>query len=340
MTCRFFLWGFCFLLFSCAEKPEPKNITPAVYHWKSVYQPSEKAGKTLEKLHIQKQFIRFFDIDFDKDAAEAIPKGIVRFKESPQFEIVPVVYVSNRTFNSLNQKQVDSLAVKTAIKIKDIAAKNDILFSEIQLDCDWTKSTQNAYFAYLNRLKEAFDNKIKLTATLRLHQIKFKEQTGVPPVERGTLMLYNVGDWTNILTPNSLFDPEIIDQYIYRLPEYPLPLDIALPVYEQTIVFRNNKFHTYFKNFSKLDLRKTFNVESDKSGRLLICQENCEFRNHSFRKGDAFRHERVDFKTLNKVKKAILRRVKNKDLQILLFHLDDESLNNFTVEQYSELLRN
>jgi hypothetical protein len=255
-------------------------------------------------------------------------------------KVVPVVYISNRTFNNFVESQIDSLANKTANKIKEIANKNDFTFEEVQFDCDWTKKTGPTYFAFIVKIRSQLDNNIKISATLRLHQVKFREQTGIPPVERVALMLYNVGDWTNVNTQNSLFDPDIIDQYIYRLSEYPLPVDIALPIYQQAIVFRNNQFHTYFKNVSKLDLKKEFNMKQGQTDNLLVCQENCEFRNHSFRKGDVFRHESINFKTLNAVKKAILKRLSNNDVQIYLFHLDDKSFNNFPTKHLSQLWGN
>jgi hypothetical protein len=316
---------------------EEKNMSGAVYHWKSTYNPSEKAKKTMEDLHITKEYIRFFDIDFDK---EVLPKGMINFKGKPKKIVVPVVYITNKTFAKLSLAEIPTLAAKTVAKIQSIAKENELGFDEVQLDCDWTKSTAQAYFNFLNEISYAFQGKVKLSCTLRLHQVKFKEQTGVPPVERVALMLYNVGDWTNVNTKNSLFDSEVIDQYIYRLPEYPLPVDIALPIYQQALVFRNNKFHTYFKNVSKTDLKKEFNMKASESDETLICQENCEFRSFSFRKGDVFRHENVDFKTLNKVKMAIIQRVTNRDVQVLFFHLDDKSLKNFTLMQYQKLLEN
>ncbi|AWV99423.1 hypothetical protein [Arcticibacterium luteifluviistationis] len=340
MSRHFFLVCLSFITFSCFTKQEKKVISKAVYHWKSTYQPSQKAKETVKALNIKKTYIRFFDIDFNAKANEAIPKGMVKFKDSPEGDIVPVIYITNRTFKSINETEITNLAVKTAAKIKSITSADSLVFNEVQLDCDWTETTKAKYFHFLEKLKSEFGGNVKLTCTLRLHQVKFKEKTGVPPVDRVALMLYNVGDWTNVQTKNSLFDPDIIDQYIYRLPEYPLPVDIALPIYQQAIVFRNNRFHTYFKNVSKIDLQKHFNTKPGENGKLLICQENCEFQNQSFRIGDVFRHEKVDFKTLNKVKKAILKKIKNKDVQVLLFHLDDKSLDNFTLKQYSTLLEN
>jgi hypothetical protein len=340
MRIGLFFFIFWPILFSCTEEQENKEISPAIYHWKSVYKPSIDASNSLNKLKINKQYIRFFDIDYNAEIGDAVPKGMVRFGSKPTGKVVPVIYITNKTFLNLGQNQVDSLAKNTTAKIKEITLKNDISFDEVQFDCDWSKKTGPSYFSFIDKVRSHLDETTKISATLRLHQVKFREQTGIPPVERVALMLYNVGDWTNVNTQNSLFDPDIIDQYIYRLPEYPLPVDIALPIYQQAIVFRNNQFQTYFKNVSKLDLKKEFNMKSGKEPNILVCQENCEFRNHSFRKGDVFRHESIDFETLNAVKKAILKRLPNSDVQIYLFHLDDKSIDNFSTKQLKKLLQN
>ncbi|MFT7419463.1 MAG: hypothetical protein ACI9QN_000381 [Arcticibacterium sp.] len=338
MLSRFLLLGLILLLKSCTEESNPKDITVAIYHWKSTYEPSASSEKTLEALKIKKYYLHFFDIDYDFESKEPIPKSVIRFKAKPEGKIIPVIFITNRTFKSIRGNQIDSLAAKTALKVRDIAEKQDLTFNEVQLDCDWSKSTKSDYFRFLNVLKAEFASSVELSVTLRLHQIKFKEQTGVPPVKKGALMLYNVGNFMNINTPNSLFDPNIIDQYIYRLPEYPLTLAIALPLYHQTVVYRNRKFETFFKNFSNQQLKEKFNLEASELGNLLTLDRDITFRKHSFRKGDIFRYESVNFKHLNQVKEAILKRLPRKKAEIILFHLDENSLDNFTPEQYTQLL--
>ncbi|MFT5884330.1 MAG: hypothetical protein ACI9IP_000785 [Arcticibacterium sp.] len=338
MLSRFLLLGLILLLTSCTEESNPKDITAAIYHWKSTYEPSPSSEETLEVLKIKKRYLHFFDIDYDFERKEVIPKSVIRIKTLPEGNIIPVVFITNRTFKSIRETQIGPLAAKTASKVRGIAEKHGLSFNEVQVDCDWSKSTKSNYFSFLNALKTEFSNLAELSVTLRLHQIKFRELTGVPPVKKGALMLYNVGDFMNINTPNSLFDPDIIDQYIYRLPEYPLKLAIALPIFHQTVVYRNRKFETFFKNFSNQKLKEKFNLKASERGNVLTLDRDINFREHSFRKGDVFRYESVNFKHLNQVKEAILRRLPGQKAEIIFFHLDENSLDNFTPEQYTQLL--
>ncbi len=340
MKLRFFVISIVVILISCSEKKSQKIITAAAYHWKSSYKPTEALLQKIDQAHICKQYIRFFDIDLDQESGSPIPKSLIRFKKRPQSEIVPVIYITNRTFKDANILLPKDLAKKAAKKINEIAENNAIDFRAVQIDCDWTKSTAKAYFDFLEEFKRGFSNDIQFSVTLRLHQIKFKEQTGVPPVSRGTLMLYNMGDWTNIETPNSLFDPQIIDQYIHRIPEYPLALDIALPIYTQIIVYRNNQFFTYLKNASIKDLQKEFDLKKGDKTNQYICTIDKEYRSKSFRKGDIFRAEKASYANLLKVKKAMKQRITNKEMEIILYHLDEKSFENFSLRQIRQLVKN
>ena len=331
MLSRFLLLGLILLLKSCTEESNPKDITAAIYHWKSTYEPSPSSEETLEALKIKKRYLHFFDIDYDFNREKAIPKSVIRIKTPPEGKVIPVVYITNRTFKSIKQNQIDSLASKTASKIRSISKKYDLRFKEVQLDCDWSKSTKSNYFRFLNALKVDFSNAAELSVTLRLHQIKFMELTGVPPVKKGALMLYNVGDFMNVNTSNSLFDPNIIDQYIYRLPEYPLKLAIALPIFHQTVVYRNRKFETFFKNFSNKKLKEKFNLKASELGNLLTLERDITFRKHSFRKGDIFRYESVNFTQLNQVKEAILKRLPGQKAEIIFFHLDEVAVSSLSI---------
>ena len=79
---------------------------------------------------------------------------------------------------------------------------------------------------------EAFkkEYRYQLSATIRLHQVKYREETGVPPVDYGVLMYYNMGH-ISAMGANSIYDRSTALRYLGKLREYPLPLDIALPMF-------------------------------------------------------------------------------------------------------------
>jgi hypothetical protein len=81
---------------------------------------------------------------------------------------------------------------------------------------------------------------LPLSATIRLHQVKYRERTGVPPVSRGTLMFYNMGTFSADPDARAIFDAAAAEKYVARVGEYPLPLDVALPIWSWVVHLRDN----------------------------------------------------------------------------------------------------
>ena len=57
----------------------------------------------------------------------------------------------------------------------------------------------------------------------------------MPPVERGVLMLYNMGDLDD-MDQNSILSLETTTAYLNTSSSYPLPLALALPQFSQTVI--------------------------------------------------------------------------------------------------------
>lgn len=131
----------------------------------------------LEENKIKKIYLRFFDVDWNPNINAAVPVGDVSIetKKIDDIEVIPVVFITNRTLVSLP----DSLITELAQNIyKKILAKLSLFdnqnIKEIQLDCDWTETTKEKYFNLIEQLKkETLSNNTDITATIRLHQVKF-----------------------------------------------------------------------------------------------------------------------------------------------------------------------
>ena len=108
--------------------------------------------------------------------------------------------------------------------------------SEIQVDCDWTDGSREQYFRFLKLLKAESGKKI--SATIRLHQVKYYKKRGVPPIDYGVLMYYNMSDFKNLETKNYILDLEVAKRYHYNFDSYPLALNLALPLYSQATIIR------------------------------------------------------------------------------------------------------
>ena len=145
---------------------------------------------------------------------------------------------------------MDSLADKTLKYISTINNKNGILCHEIQLDCDWTQKTKLGYFAFISALKKK--TKLTISSTIRLHQIRFAQKTGVPDVDYGVLMYYNMGSISSDAL-NSIYDQKTASQYLSNIAYYPKKLKVALPVFYWYVHIRNKQVLQLYAAFEEED---------------------------------------------------------------------------------------
>jgi hypothetical protein len=122
--------------------------------------------------------------------------------------------------------------------VLDLAGQNGLeLAPELHLDCDWRPSTRAAFFEFAGALKDRLPEGWELVVTLRLDQYRNHLGTGVPPAHRGVLMAYNMGDVKRPGPGNSIIDPKVASSYLPPAHRYPLPLDLALPIFSWAVVF-------------------------------------------------------------------------------------------------------
>src|SRR3954466_1404652 len=135
-------------------------------------QPVEQ--RELTELHVDRIYLRVFDVAWavDTTVATLLP---VTGTAPAGVEIVTVVYLKNDVFK---HAQPIALATEVWSHVKDRAAAVGFTVRELQLDCDWTDSTREGFFAFLRALKT--EAHVPLSSTIRLHQVKYRERTGVP----------------------------------------------------------------------------------------------------------------------------------------------------------------
>ena len=209
---KFGLLLFLLLLLSCQKQEKP---ILSFYYWKTVFKFSESEKAILKNNQVQKLYVRYFDIDLLEKTNEAFPKAPIQFQEKTiGFKVVPVVYIKNKVF--LNPKiNLEELATKTNSFINQINAKNYIAINEVQFDCDWTLTSKDAFFKFIEAFKKVA--KVNISATIRLHQIKDKSQTGIPPIKKGVLMYYATSNPLDFKDENSILDNDIANNYIKEI---------------------------------------------------------------------------------------------------------------------------
>ena len=201
---------------SCTSRP-PRTVGRCFYYWKSVFELEEPDLTELQALKIKRLYLKFFDLVWDQDYGEPIPVSVIEMpsKLPAPIEMVPVVFITVDALERLPAEQSTVLAEKINQKINSILNRNRLgRVSEIQLDCDWNSTTKIKYFTILARLRElAVAQKRRVSATIRLHQIKYSSQTGIPPVDQGMLMFYNFDSPKSPGIKNSIFDLQVAKEY-------------------------------------------------------------------------------------------------------------------------------
>ncbi len=240
------------LLTSCRDEQPQKSYS--FYHWKTTLSNSDTIKDRLTNSGSNKLYLRMFDLQVDQSSNAVFPTATVQFGETytiPVDTVVPVIYIKNEVFQHTDSspEKMQALVANVASKLKRLIASNinDKIISEIQIDCDWSDTTQDRYFLFLRMIRNnaewnsIADNKLQLSCTVRWHQVKYRERTGVPPVDRGLIMAYNVGDLSNSEESNSIINNSTTQKYVSRLVDYPLEYDIALPLFEWIVQYRDGK---------------------------------------------------------------------------------------------------
>ncbi len=337
MTRRLFskiIAGTIFFLASCHSTPGRKNVTVSrgFYYWKSVFRNIADEQNVLKKEKVSKLYIKFFDVDWNYGTHQPFPLARILFADKPDsvLQIIPVVFITNRCLNQLDSSSVPALAARIAALLENICTASDIKnIPETQVDCDWTEKTKNKYFYLLNELhKHAFFSARLLSATIRMYQAKYKQRTGVPPVDKGLLMAYNMGNIRNPSAGNSILDPAELDKYIRDIGSYPLPLDLALPLFGWYVWFNSDQSYKGLIHEYDFVSPDSLPVEHQPGGRFRFVKDY-SVAGFSFRKGDILRKEDSSFEDIIKAGELFAKHYTGTDITLSCFHLDSLILKKY-----------
>lgn len=310
------------LLTGC--QPEAAPPTVSCYYWKSAFDLSPGEREWLETHKVERLYVRYLDVDVEN--GQAVPKAPIRFADPTykDFEIVPCVFITNRTFQAAVNPE--DLAERVWKYLQEINTASHLSPTVYQLDCDWSPTTQAAYFRFLDRFRKLATGHT-LTATIRLHQLRYPEQTGVPPVDRGVLMYYNMGDVQNVEEPNSILNTQTAATYLTTDMQYDLPLDYALPMFSWVLAYRLGELHAIINQSTCREL-DTLSAATAISPNRYRMQQNAYFGNHYLNRGDQLRCEAP---TVADLETAIdqLKQIDNHCEHLLFYHLDENLSNAF-----------
>ena len=315
--------------------PAPAR-TLAFYYWQTTFRLSAMERQHLDDLHCRLLYVKFLDIGRDPDLGSIRPFSQLEMRDTAGLggrTLVPTVFLTNAVFQNLAPDKIDWLAKKTATALQRIAGRcpPGSVGTLYQFDCDWTPSTRQAFFLFLQKIRPCLPPDSQLSATIRLHQYKAPRQTGVPPVDRGMLMLYNTGDLDDPAEENSIFQPAAAQRYLGGAPvRYPLPLDVALPVFSWALVYRDDALWKILPNPGPAAWSDTARFEATGPQRFRIRQGTFA-GGHYLRPDDRLRLEAVDLPLLDQAARLANSIRLADDATVAFFNLDSTTVERYPV---------
>lgn len=345
------IWLICSLpLLSCKESsPSNDGGNNCVYYWRTTFSLSDAEKEFLKEHDVKKIYLRLFDVDYKYSEKNecVVPEATILFYDSipSGIEIVPTVYITTAAMRTM-QTTESGYAEKILKRVNAICRKYNIAFKEIQLDCDWNKSTREPFFRLCESVKRGIDSTQSLSSTIRLLQLT---QTP-PPVDRGVLMVYNTGNLMEMTTENSIFSLKDIAPYLRddRLSEYRLPLDVAYPAYGWSLVFHpvgmsdsDDGKYVFDRIMRRTDipdfpsLKKIGDNLYEATSQVDFSQgENWWDRVYE---NYRIKTERPTAEEILKVKELIDAQLSGKPHDNIIYHLDEEQLSHYSNNEISEI---
>ena len=310
-----------FLLISCSKSNEP---VVSFYYWKTIFKLSDTEKSTLKENNVTKLYMRYFDIGLHPKTQEPIPITPIRFQDKTDYlNIIPVIFIQNKVMLKSNLN-IEDLAQKSVHLIEEINLKNKIDCTEIQIDCDWTLASKDNYLKFIEAFRKLW--KKKLSATIRLHQVKYFKKTKIPNVDSGVLMYYNMGT----IAPdssNSVYNRKVAEKYLKSFKKYPLHLDFALPVFSWAVHIRNQKVIGLRSKLNVDALKKDKNFEQ--TGQMFFKVRRSNYKNGIFyEENDVLKIETVSSEDLKEMAEDLEDNSPRKPNEIIFYDLDEFNIKN------------
>lgn len=330
------------LLLAACRSHEPRQIIKGFYYWKQRYATNSTEQNTLSALQVQKLYLRAFDVRLDPFSRQPVPVAPVDIRSTipDSIRVVPVVFLMNDIWRNNDSMAVTQLANQVSRLLLELYSNIPASrIPEIQIDCDWTRQQKDTYFAFLHafRQTDACQGR-QLSATIRMHQVKYLSANGIPPVDKGLLMCYNMGDLRKWGDHNSILNMKELAAYITpnHIQEYPLPLDVALPLFEWSVLFSKFAYTGILRSIGDKELadRKLFMPTGTFT---FTCRHDTILNGYPLREGDVIRRETTGPALLKQAAQLIARQRQQYEPTIIFYHLDSLTLSKYTIDELEDI---
>lgn len=316
----------------------PRNACNSIYYWRTTFNVTEAEQQFITHHNVNRLYLRLFDVDMSKrnlwEALSPQPIATIQFPDSANLALVmqqvddcvPTVFITLHALKQIPFHEANDYAQKICTRILNMCSYHGFRdkVHEVQIDCDWTETTENTYFRLLDEMRYIFNAQgIILSATIRLHQLR----TSAPPVDRGVLMLYNTGSLKHPETQNSILSYADAMPYLKRI-NYSLPLDYAFPNFSWGVWFRNNDFQAILHQQDYSD--ENLYEQTDSTHYRVI--KNHYNEGHWLICGDIIRKEVSETVAIEQLKQHL---PFSEATSIIMYHLDENNLKNLDNHEIS-----
>jgi hypothetical protein len=328
---------YCWLLLLCtglfaACRQHPKPIS--FYYWKTRFQLKPVEREVLQQEAVNALYVRYFDVDFEPSASTPAPVSPIQLDSSiRRYTVVPVIFIKNRTFERTDSAMVPWLAKNVLYLVAAISRSQGLTPREIQFDCDWTERTRDKYFNFIRQFQAVSGKTI--SATIRLHQVKYKERTGIPPVDYGVLMYYNMGAITGD-DRNSIYEKSTASRYNSYIKSYPLPLDVALPIFSWGLTVRDGKVTQLLNKLDAAALQNDSNITRIDDNRFRV-NHACFKEGYYFRENDEIKLERVPESNLLDIAQQVNSYSNHRINKLIFYDLDSNNLVHYEKDVFEKV---
>ena len=325
---------FALLFVGCKEQgihDYPRNACNSIYYWRTTFNVSEAEQQFITKHNVKCLYLRLFDVDMSKrnlwETLSPQPIATIQFPDSANLsqvmqqvdECVPTIFITLHALKQIPFHEANDYAQKICTRILNMCSYHGFCdkVHEVQIDCDWTETTENTYFRLLDEMRDILHTQgIILSATIRLHQLR----TAAPPVDRGVLMLYNTGSLKHPETKNSILSYADAMPYLKKM-NYSLPLDYAFPNFGWGVWFRENSFQAILHQQDYSD--ENLYEQTDSTHYRVI--KNHYNEGHWLICGDIIRKEVSEMAAIEQLKQHL---PFSEATSIIMYHLDENNLKN------------
>lgn len=309
----------------------------AVYFWKKTFSLSQKEKQFLADNNIHTLYVKFFDVVVKNGTL--FPEATLLFKDTfPEAtEIIPTVFLEPEAFRKGEENT--RLAAMIVGRVDSMMVKNGYpLSNEIQIDFDWTASNRKEYFDFLEQMADSLHtHNRKLSTTIRLHQLRQPP----PPADYGVLMVYNTGFIASPEETNSILSTASVYPYLKYLDGYRLPLATALPLYSWDLLFRHDRFMVIARGLDHQDTAAFRHLEANRyvARQYMAVPSSSGASGAGVRvlPGDILRHEEAPYELLDSVVNAIRDVRPNALNRVILHHLDNNCIENYSTHEIKKI---